>query len=135
MRTQTIVLAGSLETLCHTAWIAEHPHQRTRGLLFRPRLNTGEGLLLRGVSSIHTIGMRYPLDVVFIGADLEITALCARLAPMRMSFGPKRTRHALELPPGTIYHHGMQAGDHLLTKAQLVAGPLSPLPLKAASYL
>ena len=42
--------------------------QRARGLLGRAPLAADEALLIRPCSSIHTFGMRFAIDVVFIDA-------------------------------------------------------------------
>ena len=113
MRRLTILIAGSPEPVCHTAWVAEHAHQRLRGLLFRSPLQEGEGLLLLNVRSIHTIGMRYSLDVLFLTSDFLVTASRVQLSPSRVCFGPHGTRHVLELPPGSIQRQSLQPGARL----------------------
>jgi uncharacterized membrane protein (UPF0127 family) len=114
MRSATIYVSCLSQPLCHHAWLAEHAHQRLRGLLFRPALRSGEGLLLLSVSSIHTIGMQHALDILFLSSDFVITAMKMRLPPPRIALSPPDTRHALELPPGTAELHGCMPGDRLL---------------------
>ena len=100
--------------LCHRAWIASHFHQRLQGLLFRPQLQVGEGLLLVGVKSIHTFGMRYLLDVVFLSADFTICGLHEALSRNRVAIGRRTACHALELPSGTISWSSLRMNDRLI---------------------
>jgi uncharacterized membrane protein (UPF0127 family) len=113
MRTATVYVSCSSKPLCHRAWLAQRAWQRLRGMLFRPPLQFGEGLLLLGVSSVHTFGMRGFLDVIFLTADFTITGVRAELQPRRLLLGPLNTGHTLELPAGTIDTFGVALGDQL----------------------
>lgn len=42
---------------------------RLRGLLFRPVLAADHAMLISPCNQIHTFGMRYPIDVVFLDKD------------------------------------------------------------------
>jgi uncharacterized membrane protein (UPF0127 family) len=66
---------------------------RLRGLLGRPRLQAGEGLLIDPCPSVHTIGMGYPLDLVFLD--------------------PENARATLELAPGSLKTLNLRLGDRL----------------------
>lgn len=69
---------------------------RLLGLALLPRSRAGPGLLIPRCSSVHTFGMRFALDLVFLDADgAEIE--CRRLPPRR--FARRRGAAAvLELP-------------------------------------
>lgn len=75
--------------------------ERMRGLLARPPLKTGEGLLISPCSSVHTFGMRYALDLIFLDSSGRVLQLVQSLRPWRMAacFAAYAT---LELPPGTL---------------------------------
>ena len=74
-----------------------------------------EALLIRPCSSIHTIGMKYPIDVLFMAADDRVLKIAASIAPGRaaMAMG---SAYVLELPAGTAKRTGTVAGDQLLMK-------------------
>lgn len=86
---------------------------RLRGLLGRPELGDGEGLLLSPCRSVHSWGMRYPIDVVFIDGDGRAVALYPALPPRRRTAWHGDARQALELPAGVIERSGTVAGDLL----------------------
>jgi len=65
--------------------VAERAWDRTRGLLGRPRIEGTEGLLILRCSSVHTVGMRYPIDVVFLDRHGCIARIVESLGPMRMA--------------------------------------------------
>lgn len=84
-----------------------------RGLLGRPPLAEGEGLLLTPCTAVHMHGMRYHLDVVFFGRDGRVIAGYPALAPGERTRWHREAVHALELPPGTLAASGTLPGDEL----------------------
>lgn len=86
---------------------------RLRGLLFRPPLREGEGLLLEPCRSIHTFGMRHPIDALFLDAAGEVVGRYERLAPWRATPLHRRARKVLELPAGTVARTGTKLGDRV----------------------
>jgi uncharacterized membrane protein (UPF0127 family) len=74
--------------------VAESFWQRFRGLM-RP---TDHGLLLRA-SSVHSFGMRHPLEVVALTGAFEVIAV-GHLKPMRV-LGVRGAEWVLELQPGS----------------------------------
>ena len=94
-------------------WHAHRFMARLRGLLGRPRLCADEGLLLSPCRQVHTFGMRYALDVVYLDKQGLIVKCVPGLAPNRVA-GAKRAHHTLELASGTIARQGLAVGDRLL---------------------
>jgi uncharacterized membrane protein (UPF0127 family) len=87
---------------------------RGRGLMGRPSLDPGAGLLIDPCSSIHSFFMRFPIDVVFIGRDGRVVGLRAAMPPGRPYAGAWRARAVIELPAGVIAATGTQVGDTLV---------------------
>ena len=85
--------------------------QRLRGLLGRKHLLSGEGLFIPHCSSIHTFFMQFPIDVVFLNREREVTKLIEALAPFRTALGPRGTHAVLELQSGTLESVGCEEGD------------------------
>jgi hypothetical protein len=100
------------DKLIAQAWRAERSLDRMRGLLGRPPLVAGQALVIDPCSSVHTIGMGYALDVVFVDAGEKILKLCRRVVPLRMAFcwGARAT---LEMAPGEIDRLKLAVGDRL----------------------
>ena len=84
---------------------------RGRGLMFVSGLESGEGLVIDPCTSIHTLWMRFPLDVLYMDREGTIIRADERMRPWRI--GPVFTgsRWVIELPPGTISATGTMAGD------------------------
>ena len=81
------------------------------GLLVRPPLLPGEALWLNPCGGIHTWGMRYPIDVVFLDADHIVLKVARAVKPWRLVFAPRGTRSVLELPAAN--HLEARPGDQL----------------------
>jgi uncharacterized membrane protein (UPF0127 family) len=77
--------------------LAATPAARLRGLLGRPPTPTP--LLVVPARSIHTVGMRRPIDVVFVDADLRVVKVVRGLRPCRVA-GARGAVAALELVAG-----------------------------------
>lgn len=99
-------------TLCEECVVADNPFTRFRGLLGRPGLGTGEGLLLRPSPSIHTWFMRFAIDVVFLDAELRVLRVTQALKPWRFA-GCRGARAVLELASGQASARGVGVGDRL----------------------
>jgi len=95
--------------------IARTAFERMRGLLGRSSLPEGEGMLIERCSSIHTFFMKFPLDVVFVNADLVVRKVVRHVDPWRFaaSFG---ARHVVELPAGALDRAPLAPGDELATE-------------------
>ena len=72
---------------------------RLHGLAGCRALAPGHALLLAPCASVHTLGMRFALDLVWLDADGAVLALCAELAPRRVA-GHRGARAVLEARAG-----------------------------------
>jgi uncharacterized membrane protein (UPF0127 family) len=95
------------------AEVAESPWDRAVGLLGRKELGEGRALWIRPCSSIHTLFMRFPIDVAYLSSDDTLVKTSARLRPYRLSRGGRRARSVLELPAGSLERAGIKVGDTL----------------------
>jgi uncharacterized protein len=98
-------------------WLADTALARLRGLLNRPALapDGSEGLLLRPCGSVHTFGMEYPIDVVFLDVDGHVLKVREGLLPLRASACPGALQ-ALELFAGSAGLLRLQLGERLVWK-------------------
>ncbi|MEL7563584.1 MAG: DUF192 domain-containing protein [Dehalobacterium sp.] len=83
---------------------------RLKGLLFCKSLSPGEGLLLYPCSSVHSMGMRIPIDVVFLDQDLHVLNTVSDMKP-GLTARQKGASYTLELKAGTIKNQGIGPGD------------------------
>jgi uncharacterized membrane protein (UPF0127 family) len=98
--------------VCERCSVADDPLTRLRGLLGRRELPAGEGLLLRPTPSIHTWFMRFPIDAVFLNAELEVLAVRSEMRAWRMA-ARRGARAVLELAAGEAARHGLEPGARL----------------------
>lgn len=94
--------------------VADSWWRRCRGLLGRPPLSHGEGLLLLDCASVHTVGMGYPIDVAFLDAEGRVVRSIGDLGPFRVGLGGKDAVHALELPAGRLAETETTPGVRLI---------------------
>lgn len=93
--------------------VADTTVRRMVGLLGRQSLASGSGMFIIPTQAIHTIGMAFPIDVVFVDRKYKVVGLCDSLIPWRLSGLNWRAVGVIELPAGTIRSTGTQVGDHL----------------------
>ncbi|PWF63462.1 hypothetical protein CBX96_10015 [Shewanella sp. BC20] len=81
-------------------FIADTPWLRLRGLLGRQQLTPAQGLLISPCNSVHTFGMSYPLDIVYLDKHDIVIKIESHLKPYRASACLGATK-VLELLAGT----------------------------------
>jgi hypothetical protein len=74
-----ISLNGIMEI--HHVEVASSLWSRMRGLLGRPAPLPGSCLLIETCGSVHTIGMRYALDLVFVDKNWRVTRVVGNVTP------------------------------------------------------
>jgi hypothetical protein len=83
-----------------------------RGLLGR-KLEADGGMLLTPCSEIHTIGMGYAIDALYLDKGGRVLRVDEALVPGRILPRQRGARHVLELPEGGAKRRGLTAGDTL----------------------
>jgi uncharacterized protein len=94
MRT-TALRTESGRVVCERCGVADSAWTRLRGLLGRKGLAPDEGILIRPAGSVHTMFMRFPIDVVFLDRDLRVLKVTRALGPWRAS-GARGAKCVLE---------------------------------------
>jgi uncharacterized protein len=64
--------------------VARGLRARLRGLAFRRGMDADEGLLIPRCCSVHTLGMRFAIDIVFLDANGEVVEVRHRVGPGRV---------------------------------------------------
>ncbi|CAG4898191.1 DUF192 domain-containing protein [Paraburkholderia gardini] len=98
--------------------IADTPLERMRGLLGRDGLARDEALLLCPCRSVHTFGMRFAIDVLFLDRHGRLVALHADTPARRLLFNFHATQ-TLEMPAGTAHGQAIKTGDVFAFEALL----------------
>lgn len=86
--------------------------KRMVGLLNRRSLGNGEGLLIDRCYGIHTFGMRFDIDVLFLDRELRVLRAVPALPPWRTCV-TKHAVYVLELPAGAIAQTQTETGDQI----------------------
>ncbi len=101
-----------LTELADRADIADTAALRNRGLLKRAGLERGEGLWIVPCAGVHTIGMKFPIDVVFLNKKRKVVGIRRGMGKWRMAL--RFWAHSvLELPAGVCEATRTVAGDQL----------------------
>lgn len=87
--------------------------RRLRGLLGTRGLDGGEGMWIAPCASVHSFGMAYPIDVLFLDAAGVVVAVVPSLTPNRVTRWFPGAVGALELPAGTLRSTGTEQGDRV----------------------
>ena len=92
--------------------VADTAWKRLRGLLGRKGLGENEGLVIIPCNAVHTIGMAFALDLLFLARDGTILRLEQDVRPWSMRCYLKA--HAVvELPAGVLQHLPCQIGEQV----------------------
>ena len=96
--------------------------ERLRGLLGRDGLEPGHGLLISECGSVHTVGMRFTIDVIFMRRDGTVTRVYRDLEPTRIALGGFGANQALEVQSGWLPADAVGEGDILRFEADSAGG-------------
>jgi len=97
------------------ATIADDYFRRLVGLLGKTKnwAKSGRGLWIVPSRGVHTIGMLFPIDLIFLNKDKEVVHIEEHVRPFRISKISLKSWSVLELPAHTIYLTGTKVGDRL----------------------
>ena len=90
--------------------VAETPSARARGLLGREGVDGA--ILLRPARSVHTVGMRFAIDVAHLDDSLRVLRV-TRMARHRIGRPVRGARAVLEADAGCFERWGLSVGDEL----------------------
>lgn len=99
--------------LASAAEVADRGATRRKGLLGRSGLREGEGLWIVPCESVHTIGMQFAIDLVYLDRKHRVRKVRSSVPAWRMS-ACLLAHSVLELPAGTIERTETRAGDQIL---------------------
>jgi len=86
---------------------------RLRGLLGRRRLAPSEALWLRPCNGVHTLGMIFAIDAIFLDKELRVVKLIENLRPFRFTAPSLRAYSVVEMAAHTVSRLPLQVGDQL----------------------
>lgn len=116
MQGNVYVYNQSRETLLASdVSVADTHWKRLVGLLGKSARWTrgNRGLWIVPSRGVHTIGMVFPIDVLFLGREKEVVHIEEHLRPFSITRVCLKADSILELPPHTIFRTGTRVGDRL----------------------
>jgi len=99
--------------LARQARVADTFWTRLWGLLGRRGLQDGEGLVITRTNSVHSLGMRFAIDVVHLDRNGRVCRLVAPLVPWRVGPIVPGGDRVIELPAGVVAATGTAVGDEI----------------------
>ena len=95
--------------------VADSYFRRLVGLLGKTRkwARAGRGLWIIPSHGIHTIGMLFPIDLIFLDREKNVVHLEEHVRPFRISRVSLKSYSVLELPAHTVFRTGTRIGDQL----------------------
>ena len=93
---------------------ADTTFSRLKGLIGRLKLRVDEGLWVVPSCGVHTFGVLFPLDLIYLDENHQVIHTIEHFPSFRIA--PLRTQatSVLELPTHTIFSSQTQPGDQLL---------------------
>ena len=102
---------GGGAVLCEQCILADSPMKRARGLLGRTSLRSKEGLFL-ATSAIHTCFMRFPIDAVFLDAEMRVVKIVSNLGSWRIATC-RGAKGVVEVAAGECVRQNLAVGEQL----------------------
>jgi uncharacterized membrane protein (UPF0127 family) len=95
--------------------VADSYFSRLIGLLGKTKrwARAGQGLWIIPSHGVHTMGMLFPIDLVFLDREKNVVHVEEHVKPFRISRVSIRTYSVLELPAHTVFRTGTCVGDQL----------------------
>lgn len=91
--------------------VADGARARTKGLLGRSGLEGA--LLIKPALSVHTLGMRFGIDVAFCDDDLNVVDVVCNMRPWRLGRPRFGARAVIEAEAGSFERWKLVVGDAL----------------------
>lgn len=85
---------------------------RLKGLLGKASLKNDEALIITPCSQVHTIGMRFSIDVIFIDKNQCVTKIVKKLKPYRQAVN-RGAYSVIEVAAGMVEKHNITVGAKL----------------------
>ena len=111
MRT-TIVNGRTRGLIASAVEVADTRALRRRGLLERERLDPCAALVLTPCFAIHTLSMRFAIDVLFLDRDGVVVRIVTNLVPGRIAVA-RRAHSVVELAAGVLAARDVAVGDRI----------------------
>ena len=111
---KTAVLTKNGANVIETVELAVDMASRIVGLLGRSSLGKQRAMYLSPCASIHTFGMKFPIDVFFLGRDMEVKKIVRHVMPWRVVCGGAGAWSVIEVESGWLPPEALVSGDRVV---------------------
>ncbi len=108
-----LVLPHRAEVLAHQVVMATSVWQRLVGLLGQTSWPPDRAMVFAGCNSIHTVGLRFPIDVIFMDRNWKGVALRPAVVPGRLIPPIRGAWGTIEMAEGSIQQSALEIGEQL----------------------
>jgi uncharacterized membrane protein (UPF0127 family) len=98
--------------VAEAAEVADSSAKRRTGLLKHDRLEPGSGLWISPCEGVHSFGMRFAIDLMYLDRKKKVRKVRREMVPRRLS-ACLTAYSVLELPVGTVDSSRTEPGDQL----------------------
>jgi uncharacterized protein len=98
--------------VAEAADVADSSAKRRTGLLKHDKLEPGSGLWIAPCEAVHSFGMRFAIDLVYLDRKKKVRKVRREMIPRRLS-ACLAAHSVLELPVGTVDASRTEPGDQL----------------------
>jgi len=102
--------------ILHDIEVAESFFSKLTGLIFKKNLKEGSGFLIENCNNIHTLWMRFPIDVLYLDEGGRILHMLYSVKPFRFTSSIKGAVKVLEIKSKAAAGLGLKVGDILRFK-------------------
>ena len=96
--------------------VAKKMLSRMVGLLGRRGLQEGSAMLLSPCGSIHTVGMKFTLDLIFLDKHQRVVRVVCGVLPNRFVLGGRGAKSVVEIESGWFDMLQLSVGDELCVR-------------------
>ncbi len=93
--------------------VADSFWYRFKGLMGRAFLEEGKGMLIIPCSHVHTLGMKFSLDIAFLDSNNRVCHLLTGVPAGKLFLGSRYAASVLEAAAGSFAGQKLEQGDHL----------------------
>ena len=111
MRLVKVVNQTRGTTVAESVELASTSLTRLWGLLGRSGVEAGGGLWITPSSGVHTMGMRFAIDVLGLDKNMRVIKIWHDLVPFRVTAVSLKMRSVIELAAGQIRKSAVEVGD------------------------
>jgi uncharacterized protein len=108
-----LMLMRTQEVIVENLKVAKSPFSRIRGLLFTDSWPPRHGLWLVPCNSIHSLGMRYAIDVIYLNKACQVVKITPNFRRNRLGPIVRKAHSVVELPAGSLEKMDLKVDDIL----------------------